>query len=79
MVDYQDLTDVDKVQDEIKSGQIDPIFHTFALWIRTKMYRRYVRESLARMMEYMSVFFNKIKAISENTAKRQSDVEKRQT
>ncbi|MGK9300947.1 hypothetical protein [Melissococcus plutonius] len=43
------------------------------------MYRRHVRESLARMMEYTSVLFNKIKAISENTAKRQSDVEKRQT
>ncbi|MGK9305131.1 hypothetical protein QQG06_09030, partial [Melissococcus plutonius] len=78
-VDYRDPTDVDEVQDEIKSGVIDPISQTFASWIRTKMYRRHVRESLARMMEYTSVLFNKIKAISENTAKRQSDVEKRQT
>ena len=65
-VDYQDPTDVDEVQDEIKNGVIDPISQTFALWIRTKMYRRHVRESLARMMEYTSVLFNKIKAISEN-------------
>ena len=71
-VDYQDPTDVDEVQDEIKNGVIDPISQTFALWIRTKMYRRHVRESLARMMEYTSVLFNKIKAISENTEKRQS-------
>ncbi|NSN05890.1 hypothetical protein HRD84_08660 [Enterococcus faecalis] len=78
-VDYRDPTDVDEVQDEIKSGVIDPISQAFASWIRTKMYRRHVRESLARMMEYTSVLFNKIKAISENTAKRQSDVEKRQT
>ncbi|HHP5671092.1 TPA: hypothetical protein ACSC09_004333 [Escherichia coli] len=78
-VDYQDPTDVDEVQDEIKNGVIDPISRTFALWIRTKMYRRHVRESLARMMEYTSVLFNKIKAISENTEKRQSKVEQRQT
>ncbi len=78
-VDYQDPTDVDEVQDEIKNGVIDPISQTFALWIRTKMYRRHVRESLARMMEYTSVLFNKIKAISENTEKRQSKVEQRQT
>ena len=78
-VDYQDPTDVDEVQDEIKNGVIDPISQTFALWIRTKMYRRHVRESLARMMEYTSVLFNKIKAISENTEKRQSKAEQRQT
>ena len=31
-VDYQDPTDVDEVQDEIKNGVIDPISQTFALW-----------------------------------------------
>ena len=78
-VDYRDPTDVDEVQDEIKYGVIDPISKTFATWIRTKMYRRHVRESLARMMEYISVLFNKIKTTSENTEKRQSKVEQRQT
>ncbi|HGF7744986.1 hypothetical protein [Enterococcus faecium] len=78
-VDYRDPTDVDEVQDEIKYGIIDPISRTFATWIRTKMYRRHVRESLARMMEYTSVLFNKIKLLTENTEKRQSEIEKRQT
>lgn len=78
-VDYKDPTDVSEVQDEIKYGVIDPISQTFALWIRTKMYRRHVRESLARMMEYTSVLFHKAKTLSENTLKRQKEVEKRQT
>ncbi|MCZ0856383.1 hypothetical protein OCL90_14625, partial [Enterococcus faecalis] len=47
--EYQDPTDVDEVQDDTKNGVIDPVSQTFALWIRTKVYRRHVRESLARM------------------------------
>lgn len=77
-VEYRDPTDVDEVEDEIKHGQISPIAQKFALWIRTKMYRRHVREALARMMEYSSVLFNNIKAIADRTEKRQESVEGRQ-
>lgn len=83
-VDYRDPTDVDEIEEEIRNGSIDPLAQKFALWIRTKMYRRHVREALARMMEWMSVLFNKIKAhseetrrISEKTQEQQEDLEER--
>ena len=68
-VDYRDPTDVDEIEEEIRTGSIDPLAQKFALWIRTKMYRRHVREALARMMEWTSVLFNKIKAYSDETRK----------
>lgn len=77
-VDYRDPTDVTEVEEEIQQGQIDPLAQKFALWIRTKMYRRHVREALARMMEWTSVLFNKIKAIAERTELRQTAVEEKQ-
>ncbi|MGM0217639.1 hypothetical protein [Enterococcus sp. AZ126] len=78
-VEYRDPTDVDEVEEAIKHGEIDELSQKFALWIRTKMWRRHVREALARMMEYTSVLFNKIKDLSEDTLKRQEQVEQRQT
>ncbi|MGC6768930.1 hypothetical protein [Enterococcus sp. LJL51] len=78
-VDYRDPTDVEEVEEAIKFGVVDELTQKFALWIRTKMWRRHVREALARMIEYTNVLYNKIKDISENTQKRQAAVEKRQT
>ncbi len=83
-VDYRDPTDVDELEEEIRNGTIDPLVQKFALWIRTKMWRRHVREALARMMEWTSVLFNKIKAhadetreISQETQERQTELEER--
>lgn len=77
-VDYRDPTDVPEIDEEIKNGQIDDISRSIALWIRTKMYRRHVREALARAIEWMSVLFNKIKVFSEETRKLSEETQDRQ-
>ena len=78
-VDYTDPTDVPEIDDEIKNGVISKLAQDIASWIRTKMWRRHVREALARSVEYFSVLFNKLKAIVENNTVRQDNVEERQT
>lgn len=78
-VDYTDPTDVDEIEEAIRTGVIDELTQKFALWVRTKMWRRHVREALARMSEYTNVLYNRIKDIAENTLKRQEAVEQRQT
>ncbi|MGX7244755.1 hypothetical protein ACWOC1_07875 [Enterococcus quebecensis] len=78
-VDYKDPTDVEEIEEAIKFGVIDPLTQKYALWVRTKMWRRHVRESIARISEYSSVLFNRIKEIAEKTEKRQTQVEQRQT
>lgn len=78
-VDYRDPTDVEEIEEAIKFGVIDELTQQFALWIRTKMWRRHVRETIARMFEYSNVLYNKIKGIAEQTEKRQGQVEQRQT
>lgn len=78
-VDYTDDSLLDKLEEEIQTGVIDQLFQKYALWVRTKMFRTQVRETIARMGEYTSVIFNKLKDICEHTEKRQSEVEKRQT
>lgn len=78
-VDYKDPTDVEEIEEAIKFGVVDEMTQKFALWIRTKMWRRHVRETIARMFEYSNVLYNKIKGIAEQTEKRQGQVEQRQT
>lgn len=78
-VDYKDPTDVEEIEEAIKFGVVDPLTQKYALWVRTKMWRRHVREAIARMSEYSSVLFNRIKEIAEKTEKRQTQVEQRQT
>lgn len=78
-VDYNDPTDVEEIEEAIKFGVIDPLTQKYALWVRTKMWRRHVREAIARISEYSSVLFNQIKGIAEKTEKRQTLVEQRQT
>lgn len=77
-VEYRDPTDVEEIESEIVNGQIDNLSKNIALWIRTKMYRRHVREALARHVEWVSVLFNKIRRVSQETVKRTEAVEKRQ-
>ncbi|MBP2099354.1 hypothetical protein [Enterococcus rivorum] len=77
-VDYKDPTDVEEIEEAIKFGVVDELTQKFALWIRTKMWRRHVRETIARMFEYSNVLYNKIKGIAEQTEKRQGQVEQRQ-
>lgn len=77
-VDYRDPTDIPEIDEEIKNGQIDEVAQSIALWIRTKMYRRHVREALARAIEWMSVLFNKIKVFSEETRKLSDETKERQ-
>ena len=78
-VDYTDPTDVPEIDDEIKNGVISKLAQDIASWIRTKMWRRHVREALARSVEYFSVLFNKLKAIVDNNTVRQDNVEQRQS
>lgn len=78
-VDYTDPTDVPEIDDEIKNGVISKLAQDIASWIRTKMWRRHVREALARSIEYFSVLFNKLKAIVDNNTIRQDNVEQRQS
>lgn len=78
-VDYTDPTDVDEIEEAIRTGVIDELTQKFALWVRTKMWRRHVREALARMAEYTNVLYHRIKDIADNTQKRQEAVEQRQT
>ena len=78
-VDYTDPTDVPEIDVEIKNGVISKVAQDIASWIRTKMWRRHVREALARSVEYFSVLFNKLKAIVESNTVRQNNVEERQT
>lgn len=77
-VDYRDPTDVPEIDEEIKNGQIDDISRSIALWIRTKMYRRHVREAIARAIEWMSVLFHKIKDYSDETRKLSEETQDRQ-
>ncbi|MGM0125730.1 hypothetical protein IGI37_003130 [Enterococcus sp. AZ194] len=76
-VDYTDPTDVEEVESILKNGTIDPLASKFALWIRTKMYRRHVREALARMMEYMSILYHQMLSVAEKVKNRQDAVEKK--
>ena len=78
-VDYTDPTDVPEIDDEIKNGVISKLAQDIAGWIRTKMWRRHVREALARSVEYFSVLFNKLKAIVDSNTVRQDNVEQRQS
>ena len=78
-VDYTDPTDVPEIDDEIKNGIVSKLAQDIASWIRTKMWRRHVREALARSVEYFSVLFNKLKAIVDNNTVRQDNVEQRQS
>lgn len=78
-VDYTDPTDVPEIDYEIKNGVISKLAQDIASWIRTKMWRRHVREALARSVEYFSVLFNKLKAIVDNNTIRQDNVEQRQS
>lgn len=78
-VDYTDPTDVPEIDDEIKNGVKSKLAQDIANWIRTKMWRRHVREALARSVEYFSVLFNKLKAIVDSNTVRQDSVEKRQS
>ena len=78
-VEYTDPTDVPEIDVEIKNGVISKVAQDIASWIRTKMWRRHVREALARSVEYFSVLFNKLKTIVENNTVRQDNVEKRQS
>ena len=78
-VDYTDPTDVPDIDDEIKNGVISKLAQDIASWIRTKMWRRHVREALARSVEYFSVLFNKLKAIVDSNTVRQDNVEQRQS
>lgn len=75
-VDYRDPTDIPVIADDIKNGVVDSNARNIANWIRTKMYRRHVREALARAVEWMSVLFNRIVAKTDKTEQRQTDVEK---
>lgn len=78
-VEYTDPTDVPEIDVEIKNGVISKVAQDIARWIRTKMWRRHVREALARSVEYFSVLFNKLKAIVDNNTIRQDNVEQRQS
>lgn len=78
-VKYIDPTDVPEIDEEIKNGVVSKLAQDIASWIRTKMWRRHVREALARSVEYSSVLFNKLKAIVESNTIRQDNVEKRQS
>lgn len=78
-VDYTDPTDVPEIDDEIKNGIVSNVAQDIASWIRTKMWRRHVREALARSVEYFSVLFNKLKAIVDSNTVRQDNVEERQS
>lgn len=78
-VEYTDPTDVPEIDEEIKNGVISKVAQDIASWIRTKMWRRHVREALARSVEYFSVLFNKLKAIVESNTVRQDNVEERQS
>lgn len=78
-VKYTDPTDVPEIDEEIKNGVISKVAQDIASWIRTKMWRRHVREALARSVEYFSVLFNNLKAIVESNTIRQDNVEKRQS
>lgn len=78
-VDYTDPTDVPEIDDEIKNGIVSNVAQDIASWIRTKMWRRHVREALARSVEYFSVLFNKLKAIVDSNTVRQDSVEQRQS
>ena len=78
-VDYTDPTDVPEIDDEIKYGIVTNVAQDIASWIRTKMWRRHVREALARSVEYFSVLFNKLKAIVDSNTVRQDNVERRQS
>lgn len=77
-VDYTDPTDVPEIDYEIKNGIISQLAQDIASWIRTKMWRRHVREALARAVEYFSILFYKLKIIVDNNTVRQNSVEQRQ-
>ena len=78
-VDYTDPTDVPEIDYEIKNGIVSNVAQDIASWIRTKMWRRHVREALARSVEYFSVLFNKLKSIVDSNTVRQDNVEQRQS
>lgn len=78
-VEYTDPTDLPEIDDEIKNGVISKLAQDIANWIRTKMWRRHVREALARSVEYFSVLFNKLKSIVDSNTVRQDNIEQRQS
>lgn len=74
-VDYRDPTDVDEIEDAIKNGIVDELFRKYVTWVRTKMWRRHVREAIARIAEYTSVLYYRIVQKSDETEVRQTDLE----
>lgn len=78
-VDYRDPTDIPEIAEEIAKGKKDPISINIALWIRTKMWRRHVREALARAVEWFSVRFYEIKDHADKTREISQETRERQT